>query len=262
MSDISPAAEAAREAHRNEGGQFGHQGRTAPGDLRSGDHSAPAGRSPARRRAQRLAGQFRRQTEAFEDLALRHELADIAYETPSGVRYVQLMRWDEEVNDDGGYDIALDETFDNDGNCTGTLSGYGSWSSKFGSGNIWSSSWVDEDDRLDLDKVRAWARTAESHGAEADAMMFDSFLAADDAPRPAGTISRLADHAGVGVFTLERSNFDEGRDLSDDQWDKIRADLPRFSDFINNSGASDSIDHYIGERLEAAGVYDNEEDRW
>lgn len=257
---ISSETVANRESARRDSGQFGHQGRTAPADLASElDNSAPLARSAAHQEATRRAEAFRRAVADLEDLEMRHELANVVSEIPDNVKLIRLVRWDEEVNDDGGYDITLGETTDVDGAVTGSLSGYGSWSSKLGTGNVFAHDFAGPGDTLDVAKIRAWARTADGRGLEAQGMAFDAmFNQGEDAQ---STLQCMAEHAGIGVSMLSRSDFETEKDLSDDEWDRLKPELANYDRYLHNSGARDSIDWFKYEAATRAGIHEDEDDQ-
>ncbi len=174
MTDINAQA-AAREAARESGGQFGAQGRTAP----AADAAPGRDLSRARRAVSRHHQALTDTLDKLAALETQYEIADAidGLDLPPEAKFIDLIRWDEEPNEDGGYDIGFeyvrdadDEVLDVDGVDNNI------WSTGRG-GAVWSSDWVDDQDRLDIDKVRSWAATADLTGADSEQIVRDGFAA-------------------------------------------------------------------------------------
>ncbi len=261
MTDINAQAAAAREAARSDTGQFGTQTRTAPdAGGRGTGNQQPLYRSDALYFARRRAESFRRAAEQLEDLELRHTIANIVHGLPREAAFIQVDHDDEEVDEFGGDGITLSKVTDVNGNELDNLYGSITWSSRFGTGGVWSGDWVDGDDRLDLDKVRAWAREADGTGLEARDIAFDAIY--DQGEDNQETIRAFASRGGYGVATIGRRDFESDRYLSQDEWDRIRPQLTDYDEWLRNSGAYDSMLYYRDEAADRAGVQldDTDED--
>ncbi len=224
------------------------------------DNSLPANRSDALYFARRRAESFRRAAEQLEDLELRHTIANIVDDLPREAAFIQLDRFEEEVDEERGDMVALSQVYAADGTELDNLYGYTNWSSRFGTGDVWSGDWVDKDDRLDLDKVRAWARQADGSGLEASNIAFDAIY--DQGEDNEETIHMFASRGGCGVATIGRRDFETDRDLSQDEWDRIRPHLANYDEWLRNSGAYESMLHFRDEAADRAGVQldDTDED--
>jgi hypothetical protein len=69
-------------------------------------------------------------------------------------------------------------------------------------------------------------------------------------------IRALGRRHGIAVAYLDRGVFEGnlGRELADAEWDRIKPDLEGYDEWLDNSGARESISFYVSMLLEKHGI--------
>lgn len=182
QTPISAEATARREQARDEAGRFGAsaapENDPAQVDL-TGAGAAPTVGDHHGREAADLSGvetSLTAQLSAVRTARMQHEIADWLRQTEQtgllgGEQPVSLalLRHAEEVNEYGSYDLTAGWTVYTDGNpidAAGPLPDLCIQLHADVSGpDLHADGWVDDEDRVDLDKVRAWSVSSESGDA-------------------------------------------------------------------------------------------------
>lgn len=65
----------------------------------------------------------------------------------------------------------------------------------------------------------------------------------------------LTRRAGIAVHYLDRQGLEtDFRPLTEDEWERLKPNLEKYDEWLDNSGASESISYFRGRLLDEAGI--------